>query len=155
MTPGQPQPKKDFDIPFQVIGPDSLPHELNGFLDADGLGRLRRELIWTIGEEPARGVLVRMGLSRGQADYLQTQQETPPFMPGLGNLQRIADPQAPQLITFDVHNTAEAHQHQHYFGPSRQPQCWLIAGYLTGYYRFLLEGPLYFLETSVVQHLSD
>src|SRR5262245_44716119 len=55
-------------------------------MEPDFLGRLRRELVWTLGEEATAGVLTRLGYSCGVADVL-TPEFRQPIIRGLGQMQ--------------------------------------------------------------------
>jgi len=49
-------------------------------LDPEALGRLRRELLWSLGEIPAHGIMARLGFSCGQTDL-----NNPPTTPFTGS----------------------------------------------------------------------
>ena len=59
--------------------------EVNPLLEGDILGRLRRELIWTIGELSMIGILTRSGFSYGLNDAYQKSKNQALFevIPGL------------------------------------------------------------------------
>ncbi len=117
-------------------------------LPAEAVGRIRRELVWTLGERPAHGVLARTGLSWGQADAYFGREATP-AMKNLGGATRVPSDDASLIFVTD--SSVEAAQHLSFFKPdSAGPQCWLMAGYLTGLMSHLSRRPVFFVETHCV-----
>ncbi|MCG3205576.1 MAG: Adaptive-response sensory-kinase SasA [Elusimicrobia bacterium] len=110
------------------------------------LGRLRRELAWSIGESRANGVLTRAGLSCGQSVAMKNSEPLSAHR-DLGEFVEISDPNSEKFI-FELKNSIEASEYLRYFhaGKSRC-QCWFISGYLAGYNSWKNGVPLYFLET--------
>ena len=46
------------------------------------------------------------------------------------------------------HDSYEAEQHAHHFGPSATPVCWSLVGYTSGYVSACLGREVYFRETT-------
>jgi PAS domain S-box-containing protein len=116
-------------------------------IPAEALGRLRREIIWTMGEHRAQSMLARMGVSWGQADAFRGD-ERPPLMDNLGSVTRAAT-ENPEDVVFESARSVEAREHLRFFRPDTgTPQCWLLAGYLTGLVSQATGRTVYFLETS-------
>ncbi len=115
--------------------------------DPEALGRLRRELIWTLGEARAQGVLARLGLSCGQADALHAS-SSPVLIRGLGEMVYEGGEAADDNHVVEVTDSCEAAQHKKFYPvPAKQAQCWLLSGYLTGLWSGRMGTPVFFLET--------
>ncbi|MDA8211277.1 MAG: XylR N-terminal domain-containing protein [Clostridia bacterium] len=118
---------------------------------ADSICQLRDELIQSLGKDMARGVLARFGYRSGYRDALS-----------VGNFFDLSTDAewmlaGPLLHTFEgiVHvtnevlefnrqkgsfymrgiwrNSYEAEQHLKLYGPSKEPVCWSLTGYASGY----------------------
>lgn len=115
-------------------------------LHSEALGRLRRELFWTLGEERSHGLLGRIGLSCGMATGLNKDHAS--LIEGLGHLVEKTLPTSKKERVFECLDGSEADQHIQFFGAKAPaPQCWMLAGFLMG----TLNSPdvqgLYVLET--------
>ncbi|MFN7131432.1 MAG: sigma 54-interacting transcriptional regulator, partial [Myxococcales bacterium] len=119
-------------------------------LDAVALGLLRRELIDTLGENGARGVLTRFGFAHGWRTAENLKDGFPwddegewrraggrlHTLQGLVRLERVRrrDEDGPAPFAESVwHDSYEAEQHLLYFGQSDAPVCWTLAGFASGY----------------------
>ncbi len=116
-------------------------------LQPEFIGRYRRELMWTLGETRAHGVLARVGLSCGQSNS-ETDVELPALFQGLGELKSVPANDSEHLI-YEVKDSKEAVEHLRFF-PERieSCQCWFLAGYLTGMMSRKKGKPIYFVETN-------
>jgi DNA-binding PucR family transcriptional regulator/predicted hydrocarbon binding protein len=135
---------------------------------ADALGQLREELILTLGEDIARGVLLRFGYRCGYADVTS--------MRALFDGSTDADLMlaGPKLHTYEglVHvtneelkfdrgkghffmkgfwqNSFEAQQHLKLFGTTQQGVCWILTGYASGYASGFMGRDVVCVETKCV-----
>lgn len=135
-----------------VLGSDLLKKgDGNGLvLEEEALGRLKRELFWTVGESRAFGLLARFGYSCGQADLLNPTAAAG-LIRGLGEIKSLESDDELQEYVVDIHDSCEALEYQRFFqGKSKMPQCWLLAGYLSGIISGTTGLPIYFLETKCV-----
>ena len=124
-----------------------LPVFIN--LPAEAIGRLRREIIWTLGDHRAQSVLARTGVSWGQADAIRGDQR-PNVLETMGHVTRVASTSPDQLM-FESAHSFEAGEHLRFFrADSGASQCWMLSGYLTGLVSHAAGRPVYFLETSCV-----
>lgn len=120
-------------------------------LGHDAFGRLRRELIWTVGEKRTHGILVRFGYSCGQSDARRSA-DARPRLEGLAvDIEETSHDQTAEELTYQVKDSCEALEHLLFFqSGAAHAQCSLMAGYLTGFVSQKLGRPLYFLETNCV-----
>jgi PAS domain S-box-containing protein len=115
-------------------------------LDPEALGRLRRELIWTLGEERSHGLLARVGLSCGMAAALEHPENA--LIQGLGQLHEKTNSVSSEERVFECANSIEADEHIRFFGKgTREAQCWFLTGYVTGNLSGQGGQGLYALET--------
>lgn len=113
-------------------------------MDPEFLGRLRRELIWTLGAEATAGVLTRLGYSCGVADVL-TPEFRQPILRGLGQMQSTNAENDKFVLNID--ESCEAKIAIKFAGKKTDvPQCWLLAGYLTGIVSAHVGFPVIFIE---------
>ncbi|MDJ0837259.1 MAG: sigma 54-interacting transcriptional regulator [Acidobacteriota bacterium] len=137
-------------------------------LSARAFGRMRLELIKTIGADLARGVLKRYGYQAGfdDAHYLcrkfpglslEEQMHLGTLLHQREGAARVETVPEETHINLDAgilklhsrwYNSLEAEQHLEQAGPSTTPVCWSLAGYAAGHLSFLLQ------EDVVVQELS-
>lgn len=119
-------------------------------LKSETLGRLRRELFWTIGENRMHGVMARFGVSCGQSDVRQDFSQDG-IIRGLGTILRIGGRLDKNDYRIDISNSCEAREFNRFFStPASQSQCWLLAGYLTGLVSELMSKSIFFIETHCV-----
>jgi len=132
-------------VPLPSETGSELPVFIN--MPAEAIGRLRREIIWTLGDHRAHGVLARTGVSWGQADAGRGD-DRPNILESMGRVTRIA-PASPDQLMFESVQSVEAREHLRFFRPDGgAPQCWLLCGYLTGLVSHTVGRPVYFMETS-------
>lgn len=110
------------------------------FSESDFFGRLRRELIWTLGEERSSGIFARLGYSRGALSG---------FDESVSDLKKTSSSANSNFFVFEHAASFEAKEHLKFFSASK-PQCWFMAGYLTGAISAEHGRPIYFLETACV-----
>jgi diguanylate cyclase (GGDEF)-like protein/PAS domain S-box-containing protein len=134
-------------------------------LDVDALGALRQQLIDTLGEELARGVLARFGYAHGYTDARilgesfswETEIDWLAAGPHLHILEGIVHVTT-ELIEFDRQsghfhmqgswlNSYEAEAHLRLRGRSEHPVCWTLTGYASGYASSFFGGELLAIET--------
>ncbi|MBN8948623.1 MAG: sigma 54-interacting transcriptional regulator [Rhodanobacter sp.] len=121
-------------------------------LHTGALGALRRELLESLGEERARGLLLRMGFVSGQRDAQLARKLRPNLIdqvesfstgPLLHALEGVAKVSAVKL-DIDIQrgrfygeylwqNSWECESHVRESGYSDDPQCWSQIGYASGY----------------------
>jgi two-component system response regulator HydG len=139
--------------------------------DADVLGMLRRELVETVGFNVARGLLIHLGYADGYRDA-QTLKEafrwdTPTEWWKAGLVLHAQEGKA-LVVQFTVppdsnHFEAEVRwercyeveQHLRHLGPSSEPVCWTLAGYVSGYLSKCLGEEVYFVETACCANGAD
>ena len=138
-------------------------------LHTSAFGSMRSELIQSFGEEYARGVLMRMGYAAGDSDAHLAQQiraNTHDIMemflvgPQLHALEGVVSvkpvrvdmdkPRGRFYGEFTWKNSFEAAEHLRLYGLSRQPVCWNLLGYATGYTSTFMSKPVYFKEVECV-----
>jgi DNA-binding NtrC family response regulator len=133
-------------------------------LDTVVLGLLRKEIMETVGQTVARGILTRLGFAHGwrTAQALRTaipwESEREWRIAG-GRLHMLQG-----LVVFDPrdadsadqddpfaraiwHESYEAEQHLLNFGKSPQPVCWTLSGFVSGYLSFANDREIYCIET--------
>ncbi|MFN0118570.1 MAG: ATP-binding protein [Elusimicrobiota bacterium] len=116
------------------------------FLIPGMYGRLRRELIWTIGKQRMDSTMARIGLSIGQNESVKWEESS--FLKSLATMDSKGMVQSLAERTIEFSFSLEANEHETFFGPKAiSTQCWLLAGYLTGSISRTIKRPIYFLET--------
>jgi DNA-binding NtrC family response regulator len=129
-------------------------------LDAVALGILRRELVETCGAEIARGVLTRFGFAHGWRTAESLRNAYPwddlDEWRGAGGrihtltglvivepTEKTGGPFAESLWR----ESFEAEQHLLQLGLAREPVCWTLCGFASGYLSYAHGKQIYFLET--------
>ncbi len=132
-------------------------------LQADALGELRREMISTLGEEIARGVLTRFGYQCGCNDAETLRGVFPgkedwllggPMMHTNQGVVHVQN----QVLRFDERDrlvvmkgiwrhSYEAEQHLRMYGEASNPACWTLVGYASGYASVVVGHPAMAVET--------
>lgn len=120
-------------------------------LRTSALGALRRDLVKSLGSERAQGFLLRYGWSQGQDDAATVRRELPQLSdadwleegPRRHTEARMGTVHTETLIIdrvkkeFRVEGTwedsYEASEHLRHFGLAKEPVCWTMAGYASGY----------------------
>ncbi|MET0012161.1 MAG: sigma 54-interacting transcriptional regulator [Sedimenticola sp.] len=137
-------------------------------LHATAYGSMRCELIESFGEDYARGVLMRMGYIAAQADAQlarKIRHDADPldaFLvgPQLHALEGVVSVE-PSKVEVDMEagkfhgeftwdNSFEAAEHLRLYGVSKQPVCWNLLGYATGYTSNFMGKPIYYKEVECV-----
>ncbi len=118
-------------------------------VSVEALGILRRDLVNTLGSARAKGFLMRYGWACGFKDgetiekmyQWDSKEELLLAGPYLHTLEGTATVE-PDIIEFDeksLHfegrwgNSFEVIEHINYFGRSKDPICWILVGYASGY----------------------
>jgi PucR family transcriptional regulator, purine catabolism regulatory protein len=118
-------------------------------VSVEALGILRRDLVNTLGSARAKGFLMRYGWACGFKDgetiekmyQWDSKRELLLAGPYLHTLEGTATVE-PDIIEFDeksLHftgqwgNSFEVIEHINYFGKSKDPICWILVGYASGY----------------------
>ena len=121
--------------------------------DAVALGILRRELIQTLGQSGARGILTRFGYAHGwrTAETLKSafpwddESEWKQAGGHLHTLQGLVVVDTPRGATNETprpfaqsvwHDSYEAEQHLLHLGRSEESVCWTLVGFASGYLSF-------------------
>lgn len=128
---------------------------LNGarilIMNADAMGKLRQDLISTLGMERAKGFLIRYGWSCGHNDAISNKEQydwdndmewilAGPTMHTIEGIAKVV------IGTVQINleekgwlrkniwfNSFEVEQHLKYFGLHDSPVCWILVGYAGGY----------------------
>ena len=134
-------------------------------VSAAAIGMLRRELIATVGIETARQLLLRFGYANGYDDAIslkaQFQWDDPldgirlgPMLHSLegvvhAELVRLnADPDSHRFEAEALwRHSYEVEQHLHHCGTAKEPACWTLVGYASGFASACLGREIYFRET--------
>ena len=134
-------------------------------VSAAAIGMLRRELIATVGIETARQLLLRFGYANGYDDAIslkaQFKWDDPldgirlgPMLHSLegvvhAELVRLnADPDSHRFEAEALwRHSYEVEQHLHHCGTAKEPACWTLVGYASGFASACLGREIYFRET--------
>jgi DNA-binding NtrC family response regulator/predicted hydrocarbon binding protein len=132
--------------------------------DIHAFAHLRKDLFEMLGAESARRILTRFGYFWGHADAaamkriftwdsLEEWVKAGPRMHMMQGVVRVAVRDlkidaASGRFRMEVlwRDSGEAEEHRISLGESREPSCWMLAGYASGYASFCLDRPVYFLE---------
>lgn len=133
---------------------------------ADSLGELRRELVNSLGDSIARGVLTRFGYQWGKKDaealgcLFHDKAEWLRIGPMIHTWQGVVQAENTvlefkpsgelDLMKGIWHHSYEAEQHIRFNGPSNDAVCWSLAGYGSGFASQVLGYEVLCLETSCV-----
>lgn len=136
-------------------------------MDAVALGLLRAQLIQTFGERVARGILTRLGYSHGWR-IAEALRETLPWdserewqiaggrmhrLKGMVRFEPVQEAQRTEPVPladalwFDSY---EAEQHILHLGQSKEPVCWSLCGFASGYLSAVTGKDIYCIEESCV-----
>ncbi len=129
-------------------------------IDAIAMGLMRKELIDHLGTFAARNILTRMGYAHGWSTADNLDKEYDGLLkdvncgPTLHELQGVVNEAKSEWFfrpTFYMETTwqdsYEAEQHLLHIGPSHEPICWTLTGYVSGYCSRMLGQEIYCLET--------
>jgi DNA-binding NtrC family response regulator len=131
---------------------------------ASGMGLLRKELIDSLGAQRARGLLMRFGYHSGWKDAALAQKLRPEITtadaflvgPQLACIKGLVlvDPLELQFDVdagtfigrFEWTDSYEAETHLQHYGTAREPVCWTIIGYASGYTTYYMGKTIIFKE---------
>jgi signal transduction histidine kinase len=134
------------------------------FLDVDALGRLRKEIVGSLGSDRGRTVLTRFGFACGYRDAKWLRDLHPwdsdgewflagfrlLTIEGMGQARVIRLEMDRGAGTFlceaECEQSYEAEQHLFHVGASDHPVCWTLTGYLSGYASAYFGDEVHFLE---------
>jgi len=137
-------------------------------LDADALGLLRQSLVEALGWEGARRLFLRFGYQHGYSDHIQmrlnykfdTEMDLLASGPVIHTWEGIVQA-TPKEISFDRNtgdfhftgvwsNSYEAEQHLTFNETAKEPVCWSLSGYATGWCSAFFGKPLLAYEPKCV-----
>jgi DNA-binding NtrC family response regulator/predicted hydrocarbon binding protein len=131
---------------------------------SDAMAQLRKDLVETVGQEQARGLLTRFGNFWGRADaaamkrifHWETIEDWLKAGPRMHTLQGVArvtvklldaQPAAGRFhMEVTWHDSAEADEQRLALGKSLEPVCWTMVGYASGYASFCTDLEVFFIE---------
>ncbi|HSV47448.1 MAG TPA: sigma 54-interacting transcriptional regulator [Ramlibacter sp.] len=135
-------------------------------LHTEALGALRRELIDTLGQEKARGLLTRAGYVSGARDAQLVRRQWPDADPlaaayagtrlhaleGVVKVELVHVRYDPDSSDYEGeflwHHSSEDDEHIAAYGIGGSPACWMQVGYATGYVSTLFGQLVVFREVS-------
>jgi transcriptional regulator with AAA-type ATPase domain len=141
-------------------GREVVLHSLHAF------AQFRKDLIDTTGKEHARSILTRFGYFQGQAnasllmDNFTWDNNIELIKAGckLHSLEGIAKEIIKKLeyeeqsgkfhMELTWYDSKEAEEHLFMIGVSREPVCWIISGYFSGFVSRILNKDIFFIEQS-------
>lgn len=157
--------KNDFHLDpstgIAVFGTDRLV-----VLNADAIGLLRRKVVESLGLEKARELFLQFGFQNGYSDFLQmqaahgkefdTEMDLLASGPVIHSWEGIVNA-TPKEIKFDRKtgefyftgiwkNSYEADQHLASYETSKEPVCWSVMGYASGWCSAFFGAPLFAYE---------
>lgn len=137
-------------------------------MNADAMGKLRQDLISTLGLDRAKGFLTRYGWACGFSDALSIKEqikwdnETEWVFAGAA-MHKIEGIVCSEIenSSYDKekkrwlskrkwYNSFEAEQHLRYFGVHDSPVCWILTGYAGGYASAVLDHRVIYKEIQCV-----
>ena len=142
-------------------------------LSAAAMGLLRKELTDTLGEENTRRVMLRFGYADGYHDAVSLRDRAMWTDPVDGlragvTLHRLEGIVRAEItrVEYDAatgkfdeelvfRDSYAAEQHIYHYGNSTAPQCWSLAGYVSGYASACLGREIYFREIECAAQGSD
>jgi hypothetical protein len=133
-------------------------------IDANSLGLLRHKMIEKLGFEQARDFMLQYGFQNGYYDFTQLESsydfeselELLSAGPVIHTWEGVVKA-IPREISFDRaegsfhftgdwHNSYEAEQHLSYYKHGRQPVCWSLMGYASGWCSGFMNKPMLAIE---------
>lgn len=133
-------------------------HDLHAF------AQLRKDLIDTVGVNAARSVLTRFGYYWGQADAAAMKrifewEKVADLILAGPRMHTIQGAVKSSVRSLDIdetmgrfvmeltwHASGEAEEHVMEMGQAREPVCWMMVGYASGYSSFCMNREVYFVE---------
>lgn len=137
-------------------------------IHANVLGKLRQELLESLGWSRAKGILMRFGYESGQRDAELAKRVRPDLSrndsfvvgPQLHKLEGLVNVKPIKLEfdidsgayygEFDWHNSWEGEHHIAEYGHSNEGVCWTLLGYASGYTSYYMGRPILFKETQCI-----
>lgn len=119
-------------------------------LNANAIGILRKDLIYTLGKEKAKGFLIRFGFNNGFRDVENLMSDVPRidkevryqlarhFHTFIGMANVISSETNNNEVEHtwrcegSWYDSYEAEHHIKHFGPATEPVCWTLVGYASG-----------------------
>jgi DNA-binding NtrC family response regulator/predicted hydrocarbon binding protein len=156
-------------IPLQLQlqpGHITLEQHRMVLLHADAMATIRKELIDTLGEERARGLLTRMGYASGKRDAELTRRQLPEAsdeeLLSMGPLLHSVEGSvkvSPIRLSIDIaggnymgeflwEDSYESEMHRDCFGMHTEPVCWQQIGYACGYTSAIMGKDIFYREVS-------
>nr|WP_320013564.1 sigma-54-dependent Fis family transcriptional regulator [uncultured Desulfobacter sp.] len=145
---------------IQLQGRRLILHDIHAF------AQFRKDLLSMVGQEHAQRILTRFGYLWGQADAAAMQRifnwsDPLEFLkagPRLQTLQGVAvaiiksvqwDSDTGRFsMNLVWHRSGEAVEHLAEIGPSKDPVCWILVGYISGFMTYGTGQEIYFVERS-------
>ena len=145
---------------IQLQGRRLILHDIHAF------AQFRKDLLSMVGQEHAQRILTRFGYLWGQADAAAMQRifnwgDPIEFLkagPRLQTLQGVAVAVIKSLhwdsntgrfcMNLVWHRSGEAMEHLAEIGPSKDPICWILVGYISGFMTYGTGQEIYFVERS-------
>lgn len=145
---------------IELQGRRLILHDIHAF------AQFRKDLLNMVGQEHAQRILTRFGYIWGQADAAAMQRifnwnDPLEFLkagPRLQALQGVAvavikslhwDPNTNRFsMNLVWHHSGEAMEHLAEIGPSKDPVCWVLIGYVSGFMTYGTGQEIYFVERS-------
>ncbi|MDD4335484.1 MAG: XylR N-terminal domain-containing protein, partial [Desulfotomaculaceae bacterium] len=132
------------------LGKNYLKDKRVLILNASAIGILRKDLIYTLGKEKAKGFLIRFGFNNGFRDVENLMSDVPQIdkegkyhlarlfhtFIGMANVtsteRNINEVEHTWICEGGWHDSYEAEHHLEHFGPATEPVCWTLVGYASG-----------------------
>ncbi len=132
------------------LGKNYLKDKRILILNANAIGILRKDLIYTLGKEKAKGFLIRFGFNNGFRDVENLMNDFPRidkegryhlarnFHTFIGMANVISSEKRPDDVDHSWmcegswYDSYEAEHHIKHFGPATEPVCWTLVGYASG-----------------------
>jgi len=135
-------------------------------IHAGVMGLLRKDLIDSLGVQRAKRLLIRFGYHSGwkDAELVRkirpnvSEQEAFSLGPQLHSIKGMVTVE-PVVLEFDVkkkafygdinwHDSYEVDEHLQHFGPSKEPVCWTLLGYASGFSTYYMGETIIFKEVA-------
>ncbi|MBL8679748.1 MAG: sigma-54-dependent Fis family transcriptional regulator [Myxococcales bacterium] len=144
--------------PLEMLGQRVL------LMDAVALGLFRKELFETLGPTATRGIFVRFGFAHGYRAAQALEHALPWDEPRewriagaqIHRIQGLVIPDVPKgeeeraFAVADWSQSYEAEQHLLFMGPAREPVCWSLCGFASGYLSYAHKRQVYAVEERCV-----
>ncbi|NLJ76812.1 MAG: hypothetical protein GX325_06100 [Peptococcaceae bacterium] len=132
------------------LGKNYLKDKRILILNANAIGILRKDLIYTLGKEKAKGFLIRFGFNNGFRDVENLMSDFPRIdkegryhlarnfhtFIGMANVisaeKKSNDIEHTWMCEGSWYDSYEAEHHIKHFGSATEPVCWTLVGYASG-----------------------